>query len=576
MCKPFFIALLASLPVPALMGQVDRITGKTFATRSEVIARHGMVCTSVPLATQVGLDILKAGGSAVDAAIAANATLGLVEPISCGIGGDLFAIVYSAKDAKLYGLNASGRSPLGLDYAQMKAELEKAGLTSIPKFGMLPISIPGCVDGWAELHKKFGKLSMADNLKPAIHYAEEGVPVTEVVAHYWNENMLLYKELPGAYLDTFTLDGKGRVPTKGDIFKNPTLARTLRLIAQHGRDAFYKGEIADHTDIFMRANAGFLRKADFENHSSTWVDPISTDYRGHAVYELPPPGQGLAVLQMLNVLEGFDLRAMGRDTTQTLHTMIEAKKLAWADRAKFYADPAFTKLPITELLSKKYAAERRKLIDPKRAAKQVAPGDPALGAGDTIYLCTADDEGNMVSLIQSNFRGMGSGIVVPGSGFMLHDRGQLFSMQPDHANVYAPGKRPFHTIIPGFVMKDNKPWLAFGVMGGGMQPQGHVQVLTNLIDHGMNVQEAGDAPRWQHEGDNEPTDEKLTATGGFVDVESGVPYQTVRELRQMGHDMRFAVGAYGGYQAIKVETRDGRRIYFGASESRKDGQAAGY
>ena len=308
--------------------------------------------------------------------------------------------------------------------------------------------------------------------EPAIHYAEEGAPITEVVAHYWSENMALFKEMPGAYLETFTLDGKGRAPEKGDIFRNPMLARTLRLIAEHGRDAFYKREIADKTDAFMRANGGFLRKEDFENHLSSWVDPIPTKYRGYDVFELPPPGQGLAVLQMLNVLEGFDLRAMGSNATATLHTMIEAKKLAWADRAKFYADPSFVKLPIGGLLSKKYAVARRKLIDPKRAAKQVAPGDPALADGDTIYLCTADNEGNMVRLIQSNFRGMGRGIVVPGSGFMLQDRGQLFSMQPEHANVYAPGKRPFHTIIPGFVMKEGKPWLAFGVMGGGMQPQG--------------------------------------------------------------------------------------------------------
>jgi gamma-glutamyltranspeptidase / glutathione hydrolase len=576
MRKTLSFVLLSCLTAHGLSGQVDRITGKTFATRSEVVAQHGMVCTSVPLATQVGLDILKAGGSAVDAAIAANATLGLVEPISCGIGGDLFAIVYSARENKLYGLNASGRSPLGLSYAQMKAELEKAGVSSIPKYGMLPISVPGCVDGWSELHEKFGKLSLTRVLEPAIHYAEEGAPITDVVAHYWSESMPLYKELPGAYLETFTLDGKGRVPEKGDIFRNPMLARTLRLIGEHGRDAFYKREIADQTDAFMRANGGFLRKEDFENHFSSWVDPISTKYRGYDVFELPPPGQGLTVLQMLNVLEGFDLRAMGSNTTATLHTMIEAKKLAWADRAKFYADPSFVKLPISGLLSKKYAVERRKLIDSKRAAKQVPPGDPALADGDTIYLCTADNQGNMVSLIQSNFRGMGSGIVVPGLGFMFHDRGQLFSMEPTHANVYEPGKRPFHTIIPGFVMKEGKPWLAFGVMGGGMQPQGHVQVLTNLIDHGMNLQEAGDAPRWQHEGDSEPTDEKLTGTGGFVDVESHVPYETVRELRKMGHDMRFAVGAYGGYQAIKVEIHDGQRVYLGASESRKDGQAAGY
>ena len=592
--------------------QIDRITGRNFATRSEVLARHGMVCTSVPAATQVGLDILKRGGSAVDAAVAANATLGLMEPVSNGIGGDLFVIVYSAKENKLYGLNGSGRSPLGLSYDQMKAELDKLNRKTIPPLGMLPISVPGTLDAWAELHKKFGKLKLSDDLAPAIRYADEGFPVTDLIAYYWAFGPRLYKGLPGAFLETYTLDGKGSTPAKGDIFKNPALAKTLRLIGEKGRDAFYKGEIADKIDKFMRENGGFLRKADFEKHTSTWVDPVSTNYRRYDVFELPPNGQGIATLQILNILEGFDLREeMGRNSPDALHTMIEAKKIVWADRAKFYADPAFAKIPLGSLLSKTYAAERRKLIDPNHAAKKVEAGDPTNGghassvppqtdfqsvieaehagslfaktgkdahlpAGDTIYLCTADDEGNMVSLIQSNYRGMGSGIVVPGLGFMFQDRGELFSMEPAHANVYAPGKRPFHTIIPGFVMKDGKPWEAFGVMGGGMQPQGHVQVLTNQIDFGLNVQEAGDASRWQHEGDNEPTGEKMTESGGYVEVESGIPYETVRELKKRGHDVRFDVGGYGGYQAIKVEIHDGQRVYVGASESRKDGQAAGY
>jgi gamma-glutamyltranspeptidase/glutathione hydrolase len=580
-------------------GQIDRITGKPFATRSEVLARHGMVCTSVPAATQVGLDILKRGGNAVDAAIAANATLGLMEPVSNGIGGDLFAIVYSAKENKLYGINGSGRSPLGLSYEQMKAELDKLHRKTIPPRGMLPISVPGTVDAWSELHKKFGKLKFSDDLAPAVKYAEEGFPVTELIAFYWHFGPEVYKDLPGGFLETYTLDGKGRTPAKGDIFKNPALAKTLRLIGEKGRDAFYKGEVADKIDKFMRENGGFLRKADFEKHTSTWVDPVSTNYRGYDVFELPPNGQGIATLQILNILEGFDLKSMGRNSAETLHAMIEAKKIAWADRAKFYADPEFAKIPLAGLLSKEYAGERRKLIDPGHAAKAVEAGvPPANGAesqatreplqdsaatpkrspvddGDTIYMCTADDEGNMVSLIQSNYRGMGSGIVVPGLGFMFQDRGELFSMEPGHANVYAPGKRPFHTIIPGFVMKDGKPWEAFGVMGGGMQPQGHVQVLTNQIDFGLNAQEAGDASRWQHEGDNEPTGEKMEK-GGYVEVESGIPYEIVRELEKRGHEVRFDVGGYGGYQAIKVELHDGQRVYVGASESRKDGQAAGY
>jgi gamma-glutamyltranspeptidase/glutathione hydrolase len=480
----------------------------------------------------------------------------------------------------------------------MKSELDKLGRKTIPPRGMLPISVPGCVDAWSELHKKFGKLKLSDDLAPAAKYADEGFPVTELIAFYWHFAPEIYKDLPGAFFETYTLDGKGRTPAKGEIFKNPALAKTLRLIGEEGRDVFYKGEIADRIDKFMRENGGFLRKADLAKHTSTWVDPVSTNYRGYDVFELPPNGQGIAALQILNILEGYDLKAMGRNSAETLHAMIEAKKLAWADRAKFYADPDFAKIPLAQLISKQYAAERRKLIDLEHAAKKVSPGSVEAGLspanstgaqptplplqrqsatddGDTIYMCTADDEGNMVSLIQSNYRGMGSGVVVPGLGFMFQDRGELFSMEQGHANVYAPGKRPFHTIIPGFVMKDGKSWEAFGVMGGGMQPQGHVQVLTNQIDFGLNVQEAGDASRWQHEGDNEPTGEKMEK-GGYVEVESGIPYEVVRELEKRGHDMRFDIGGYGGYQAIKVEMHDGQRVYVGASESRKDGQAAGY
>src|ERR1700730_16649689 len=417
--------------------QIDRITGKNFATRSEVLARHGMVCTSVPAATQVGIEILKRGGSAVDAAVAANATLGLMEPVSNGIGGDLFAIVYNAKENKLYGINRSGCSPLGLSYEQMKAELDKLTRKMIPPRGMLPISVPGTVDAWAELHKKFGKLKLSDDLAPAIRYGEEGFPVTELIAYYWTFGPRIYKDLPGAFFETYTLDGKDRTPAKGDIFKNPALANTLRLIGERGRDAFYKGEIADKIDKFMQQNGGFLRKVDLEKHASTWVEPVSVNYRGFDVFELPPNGQGIAALQTLKIVEVCDLRAMGRNSRRALHTMIEAKKIVWADRAKYYADPAFAKTPLTKLLSKEYAAERRKLIDPNHAAKTVAAGK--IDNGETIYMCTADDEGNMVWLIQSNYRGMGSGIVVPGLGFMFQDRGELFSMEPGHANVYAPG-----------------------------------------------------------------------------------------------------------------------------------------
>src|SRR5438094_5963453 len=379
--KPLSFGLFGLLIIGLrLNAQIDRITGKTFATRSEVLARHGMVCTSVPTATGVGIDILKRGGSAVDAAIAANATLGLMEPVSNGIGGDLFAIVYSAKENKLYGINGSGRSPLGLSYDQMKAELAKLHRETIPPYGMLPISVPGTVDAWGELHKKFGKLKLSDDLAPAIRYAEEGFPVTDLIAYYWKLSVPLYKNMPWAFLETYTLDGKGRAPAKGDTFKNLALAKTLRLIGGKGRDAFYKGEIADKIDKFMQENGGFLRKADFEKHTSTWIDPVSRNYRGYDVFELPPNGQGIATLQILNILEGFDLKSMGRNSAETLHVMIEAKKIAWADRAKFYADPEFAKIPLAGLLSKEYATERRKLIDPEHAVKTVEAGVPPANA----------------------------------------------------------------------------------------------------------------------------------------------------------------------------------------------------
>ncbi len=576
------VALLAA--IQPLHAQVDRIVGKPFATRSAVLGRHGMVCTSVPAASQVGLDVLKRGGNAVDAAIAANATLGLMEPISNGVGGDLFAIVYNAKENKLYGLNGSGRSPMGLSYEQMREAVAKLNRNFLPPTGMLPINVPGAVDGWATLHDKFSKLTLADDLSGAIKYAEDGFPVTETIAYYWGRNLTAFKGLPGAWAETYHLPGTDRAPAEGDVFRNPGLAHTLRVIAEQGRDGFYNGEIADKIDAFMQANGGFLRKADFEKHHSEWVEPVTSNYRGYDVYELPPNSQGIATLQILNILEGFDLKGMGFQTTQTFHTMIEAKKLAWADRAKFYADMDFAKVPLKWLISKEYAAQRRKLIDPNKSAPSYDAGNPNLEQGDTIYMCTADDEGNMVSLIQSNYRGMGSGISVPGLGFMFQDRGQLFTLEPGHANVYAPGKRPFQTIIPGFVMRDNKPWLAFGVMGGGMQPQGQAQVLSNMIDFGLGVQEAGDAARWQHEGNNDPTGSTLTEGGaaanpnttGFVDLESGVPYEVARGLRMKGHDIRFDLGGYGGYQAIQVQTHDGQRVYAGASESRKDGQAAGY
>ncbi len=553
------------------MAQVDRVTDEPFATRSEVIARHGMAATSQPLATQVAIDILKKGGSAVDAAIAANATLGLMEPTGSGIGGDLFAIVWDAKTQKLYGLNASGRAPRGLSLEGMRAELKKLDRDTIPPHGFLPISVPGAVDGWFELHSKFGQLPMSDVLAPAIVYADEGFPVSELISYYWKRSATVLSRQPGAFRETFTIDGRG--PEKGEIFRNPDLASTYRLLAEKGRDVYYRGEIADRIDAFFREEGGWLRKIDFEEHHSEWVDPVSVNYRGYDVYELPPNTQGIAALQMLKILEGWDLASMGFGSAESIHLMVEAKKLAFEDRAKHYADPDFAEVPLKGLLSKEYAAQRRKLIDLNRAQRRVDAGNPALIQGDTIYLTTADKDGNMVSLIQSNYRGMGSGVVVPGLGFGFQDRGELFSLEDGHANVYAPGKRPFHTIIPAFVMKDERPWLSFGVMGGAMQPQGHVQVLVNLIDFGMNLQAAGDAARWQHMGSAEPTGGVMT-DGGFVNVESGISWEAVRALKKKGHDVRYDMGGYGGYQAIMRDPVSG--VYYGASESRKDGQAAGY
>ncbi|MCC7255882.1 MAG: gamma-glutamyltransferase [Dokdonella sp.] len=561
----FLIFAAALITCSAQAG--DRITGKPFATRSEVIATHGMVATSHPLATQVGLDVLKRGGSAVDAAIAANAALGLMEPVSNGVGGDLFAIVWDAKTKKLYGYNGSGRSPKSLTLAWFKEH----GYSAIPPLGPLPVSVPGAVDGWFALHGRFGKLPMKDVLAPTIAYAREGFPVTELIAHYWALSVPKLAKFPG-FTEQFTLAGKA--PAKGEIWKNPNLADTLQAIARGGRDAFYKGRIAHTIADYIKAQGGFLSFDDLASHHGEWVEPISTNYRGFDVWELPPNGQGLAALQMLNILEGYDFSKIPFGSTEHVHLFVEAKKLAFEDRAKFYADPAFAKAPIEGLLSKDYAAQRRQLISPDKAMKAVEPGTPPLG-GDTIYLTTADQWGNMVSLIQSNFRGMGSGMSPPGLGFILQDRGELFALVDGHANTYAPGKRPFHTIIPAFITKDGVPWLSFGLMGGDMQPQGHVQIVMNLIDYHMNLQEAGDAPRIQHEGSTAPDGQSTPMSdGGWIDLESGFAYDSVRGLMRKGHSVRFADGPYGGYQAIGWDAA--KHTYTGASEGRKDGQAAGY
>ena len=562
----------------------DRVTGKPFATRSEIYAPKAMAATSHPLATQIALQTMRDGGSAVDAAIAANAALGLMEPTGNGIGGDLFAIVWDPKTRKLHGYNGSGRSPKALTLDEFK----RRGISDIPAHGPLPVSVPGTVDGWFALHGRFGKRTMAQNLAPTIRYARDGHPVHEVIAYYWGRSVPVLSKWPG-FAEQFTVDGgtpdQRRAPRKGETWRNPNLANTLEKIANGGRDAFYKGEIARSIDAYFKANDGFLRYEDMAAHRGEWVEPVSTNYRGYDVWELPPNGQGIAALQILNLLEPYDLKSYGFGSPEHVHLFVEAKKIAFADRAASYADPAFYDAPVERLISKAYAQERGKLLSMERAARSVEPGIiPELNEGDTIYMTTADADGMMVSLIQSNYRGMGSGMAPPGLGFIFQDRGEMFVLKgcdakaadakPAHPNCYAPGKRPFQTIIPAFVTKDGKPWLSYGVMGGAMQPQGHVQILLNMIDFGMNLQEAGDAPRIQHDGSTEPTGQNTAMTdGGEVDLETGFPVETIRTLMRKGHSVRYADGPYGGYQAIMVNPEGG---YVGASESRKDGQAAGY
>lgn len=559
---PVMFVFLIMVPLSA----ADRVTGRPFATRSQVIAQNGIAATSHPLATQIALDILKQGGNAVDAAIAANAALGLMEPNSCGIGGDLFAILWVDKEQKLYGLNASGRSP----YALTLEEFKRRNVKEIPQVGPLPVSVPGAVDGWFELHEKFGKLPMERILEPAIHYAREGFPVTQVISSAWAGGGGPREDQPN-FASTFLPHGKA--PSEGEIFRNPDLAGTLEQIAKGGREVFYKGEIAQKIDAFCQHAGCFLRYRDLMEHTSTWVDPVSVNYRGYDVWELPPNGQGIAVLQMLNILEAFDLRSMGHNSADYLHHLVEAKKIAFEDRAKFYADPDFSKIPVAELISKEYAKKRRELLDPERASSQIPAGDPKLQTGDTIYLTVADQEHNMISLIQSNYSSFGSGLVPDGLGFVLQNRGALFNLEEGHFNSYAPHKRPFHTIIPAFVTKNGKPFMSFGVMGGDMQPQGHVQILANIIDFGMNLQEAGDAPRFRHFGSSTPTGSTMR-DGGELALESGIPVEVQRHLVEKGHRLHFVVGSYGGYQAILYDARN--NAYRGASESRKDGMAAGY
>jgi gamma-glutamyltranspeptidase/glutathione hydrolase len=556
---------VAMLAVPLLLPAADHPTPEPFkAGRSVTVANNGIVATSHPLAAQIGLDVLKKGGNAVDAAIATSAAMGLMEPMSCGVGGDLFAIVWDAKSQKLYGLNANGAAPLKAT-RKLFADL---GHKEIPDRGPLSWSVPGCVDGWDQLRQRFGTMPLKELLAPSIEYAEKGFPVPEVIGGYWRGAASNRDE---DFRKVYLRDG--RSPRVGDIFKNPALANTYRMIAEGGRDAYYKGEIAKRLVAFSDKKGGLFGLEDFSRHTSEWVAPVKTTYRGYEVWELPPPGQGICALQMLNLLEPHDLKELGPASPDYWHLLVDAKKLAFADRAKFYTDPRFAKVPVQELISKEYAAERMKLFDPKKALTDLPAGDPKLGRADTIYLCVVDKDRNCVSLIQSNYFGFGSGLAAADLGFCVQNRGCLFALDESHANRLEPGKRPFHTIIPAMVTRGGKPFFTFGVMGGDMQPQGHVQVLVNLLDFGMNVQAAGEAPRVEHVGSATPTG-RPGMGGGTVRAEMGIPDAVVKELERRGHTVERVRVNGGGFQGILIDPKTG--VLHGGTEARKDGAAVGY
>jgi gamma-glutamyltranspeptidase/glutathione hydrolase len=549
----------------------DRIDGATFASRSAAWGVHGAAATAHPLATLAAIEMLKAGGSAVDAAVAANAVLGYGEPIACGIGGDCFVLLWDPKAKKVMGLNGSGRSPRGLSLETVRKRATAKGF--IPSHGAVSVSVPGAVDAWWSLHQRYGKLPWKDLLQPAIRHAEEGAPVVQNTAFYLESSNRIFSnnkaiEEVENFRKVWVADG--RTPREGEVFRNPQLARTYRLIAEGGGRAFYEGEIAETIERYFKRIGGWMTKGDLAAHHSEWVEPRSVDYRGVDVWALPANSQGFVTLQMLAMLNEFDVKAMGFQSAAAIHHGVEAKRLAFEDRARFYADPAFYKQPTDWLLSKDYARERAKLIRPDRIAPLYYPGK-APSHGDTTYFTTADADGMMVSIIQSNYRGMGSGLMPDGLGFMFQDRGELFALTDGHPNLYAPGKRPFQTIIPGFATQGGQPLLSFGVMGGDMQPQGQTQVISNLVDFGLGLQEAGDSPRWHHDGGSEPTGEDL-GQPGVLNLETGVPARTQAELARIGWQMKPAPGGYGGYQAI--QRWPGR--YAAATEMRKDGVALAY
>jgi len=540
-----------------------RVRGRN-QNRSAVACRHGVVCTSQPLASAAGYDVLKSGGNAIDAAVAANAMIGLVEPMSCGLGGDLFAIIWSQRDQKLFGLNASGRSPYNWDLKQAQA----LGLKEIPTLSPLSWSVPGCVSGWAALLKRFGTRKLNELLAPAIATAREGFPVTPIIAGYWHVS----RTAPGRDTVAKVFMPDGHAPRYGDIFRNPYLANSLELLSKRGLDAFYRGEIAERIVKFSQKVGGKFTIKDFADHQANWVDPVSTSYRGYDVWELPPNGQGIATLQMLNILENFDIGSLKPNSPEQLHLFIEAKKLAFEDRAVYYADMDFADVPLKQLISKEYGRQRAKLIDPQRAAQHVKAGRLHSEA-DTIYMTTADNQGNMVSLIQSNYYGWGSHYAPDGLGFCLQNRGKLFSLNPRDLNKLEPHKRPFHTIIPAFMTRGGKPVFSFGVMGGDFQPQGQTQVVMNTVDFHMSVQQAGEQPRVQHSESSKPTGQRSTGPG-TVQLEQHIPESVQQKLAEMGHSVRRGTSAFGGYQGIWRE--EAPRRYFGGSDPRKDGCAMGF
>tara|TARA_R110000764_G_scaffold41935_3_gene94340 strand:- start:370 stop:2286 length:1917 start_codon:yes stop_codon:yes gene_type:complete len=622
-CTALAPAPLDNAPAPfdaaAKAGPGDRMpTGRDMGVRSAVVAPHAAAATAHPLATQTALDVMKAGGNAMDAAIAANAMLGLVEPTGNGIGGDLFAIVWDPQTKQLYGYNGSGRSAMGATLADMQAKADTyMDGKEIPPFGSAPVTVPGTVDAWYALHEKFGNRPMLANLEPAIRYARAGAPIPEVISFYWSFGPKRFEPaFESGMLEEYDNAKKtyfSPMPSEGSLFKNPDLANTLERIGQKGRDEYYKGETARTMDAYFKRIGGALRYEDFAAHTGEFVEPVCVTYRSdYRVCELPPNTQGIAALQMLQMLEKFDLRSMGFGSPDSIMAQVEAKRLAFADRARYFADPKFSRIDEQAFVKPARAARQAAHIQLNRAmttvpvvsfgdveasltSTEAAAADAKLKDGDTTYLTVTDSDGMMVSLIQSNYRGMGSGLVADGLGFMFQDRGQLFSLDPAHPNVFAPGKRPFHTIIPAFAFKKDmpgcqvravpiaqacpfEPWLSFGLMGGGMQPQGHVQVILNLVDFDMGLQEAGDAARWEHTGGCEPTNtlngDPCETDKGVVHLESGIPPATRAELERRGHTVECCSANAGGYQAIMRDFNSG--AWIAATEMRKDGVADGY